>query len=109
MAQNKTIADSPWWAVAAVLITAVSLAYAFSVGGQNSTNAVDIKDIKEKVHSLDVDRNVAKTEYNDLKETMIQGFQEQKEATREIKALMKSHLLMESGLSLLSSKSVHNP
>lgn len=109
MPSAKGIATSPWWAVAAVLITTVSVVYALAMNGQNATNTADIKEIKTQVHSLDIDRNVAKTEYRDLKETMLNGFQEQKESTLELKALIKTHMLQETGVSLLPGPYKHKP
>jgi hypothetical protein len=92
MATGQSIAKSPIWAIAAILITTISIVYAIDAGSRVATTAVDVKKLQEEVHSLDIDRNVSKTQYLDIKDTISKGFADQKEATQELKVLLEKHI-----------------
>jgi hypothetical protein len=92
MATGQSIMKSPIWAIALILITTVSVVYAIDTGGRASTTAVDVKQLQTEVHSLDIDRNISKTQYLDIKDTMLKGFADQKEATSELKSLLQNHI-----------------
>jgi competence protein ComGC len=93
MAIAKSVIKSPVWAIAAILITLGSVVWAVATGAQNSANTAAIEAVQAQVHSLDVDHNVQKAEYADLKETVLSGFAEQKTATKELKALLEAHVM----------------